>query len=105
MGQTESNSILIFSFAFALFGFFVVAPMILNAVSMFTVQKKFAEKMIEEGVITEADYQKIHPAKRNAGVLTAAIVTIALIGGCFNKGIYSASCSSNTISSKSSRKY
>ena len=92
MGQTESNSILIFSFAFALFGFFVVAPMILNAVSMFTVQKKFAEQMVEEGVITEADYQKIHPVKRNAGVITASIVTLALIGGCFNKGMMGILC-------------
>ncbi len=92
MGNSESNSILIFSFAFALFGFFVAAPMILNAISMFTVQKKFAEKMVEEGVITEEDYRRFHPAKRNAGVLTAAIVTIALIGGCFNKGMMGVLC-------------
>lgn len=92
MGNTESNSILIFSFIFALFGFFVVAPMILNAVSMFTVQKKFAQDMVKEGVITEEDYQKFHFAKRNAGVLTAVVVTVGLVGGCFNKGMMGILC-------------
>ena len=31
-----------------LFGFFVVAPCILNAVSLFGVQKQFAKAMIED---------------------------------------------------------
>ena len=50
-----------------LFGFFVVAPCILNAVSLFGVQKQFAKAMIDEGVVKAEDVQRIHPKKQIAG--------------------------------------
>ena len=84
--------LMIYYLVVALFSFFVVGPCILNTISLFGVQKRFAKAMVEEGVITEADYQKIHPVKRNAGVITASIVTLALIGGCFNKGMMGILC-------------
>ena len=53
----------------ALFAFFVAAPCVLNAVSLFGVQKRFAKAMIEEGIVPEAAVKKLHPKKQIAGVL------------------------------------
>ena len=46
----EGFLVFFFDVVIALFAFFVVAPCILNAVSLFGVQKRFADMMIKEGV-------------------------------------------------------
>ena len=51
--QTAGFAVLLLDAAIALFSFFVVAPCVLNAVSLFGVQKQFARTMIDEGVISE----------------------------------------------------
>ena len=57
--QTAGFAVLLLDAAIALFSFFVVAPCVLNAVSLFGVQKQFARTMIDEGVISEEAVQLV----------------------------------------------
>lgn len=59
------------------FGFFVAAPILLNAISTFGVQKRFARAMVEEKIIEEKHVREMQPKKQLAGVLIAAVVLIA----------------------------
>ena len=52
----------------ALFAFFVAAPCIFNAISLFGVQKKFNQIMVDEGIIAAEEIQSLHPKKQTAGV-------------------------------------
>ncbi|MBE6989906.1 MAG: hypothetical protein E7426_04065 [Ruminococcaceae bacterium] len=56
------------------FGFFVAAPILLNAISTFGVQKRFAQAMIQEGIIEPHHVRELQPKKQLAGVIIAAIV-------------------------------
>ena len=67
----------------ALFAFFVAAPCVLNAISLFGVQKRFAKAMIEEGIVPEAAVKKLHPKKQLAGVLISALVLGSLLWFCY----------------------
>lgn len=69
--------IFIFQAIIALFAFFVVAPCVLNAVSLFTVQKRFAKTMIDLGVVKEDVVKKLHPKKEIAGVIISLVVVAA----------------------------
>ena len=53
MGNMGDLAILLVGIVDALFAFFVVAPILLNTASLFGVQKRFAQAMVEEGVIDE----------------------------------------------------
>lgn len=92
MGNTQSAAVLFFDAALALFAFFVVAPMILNAISMFTVQKRFGETMIQEGVIDRETFDRMHTQKRNAGVLISFVVLAALAAACVKNGTLGMLC-------------
>ena len=46
MGNTTGITIFIFQALLALFAFFVTAPMTLNAISLFGVQKRFADYLL-----------------------------------------------------------
>ena len=78
--QTAGFAVLLLDAAIALFYFFVVAPCVLNAVSLFGVQKQFARTMIDEGVISEEAVQRLHPKKQIAGVIVS-VVLVAVLGG------------------------
>lgn len=67
----------------ALFAFFVAAPCVLNAISLFGVQKRFAKAMIEEGIVPEAAVKKLHPKKQLAGVLISILVLGSLLWFCY----------------------
>lgn len=67
----------------ALFAFFVAAPCLLNAVSLFGVQKKFNQTMVDEGVIASEEIQKIHPKKQIASVVIAVLILAILAWFCF----------------------
>ena len=69
--QTAGFAVLLLDAAIALFSFFVVAPCVLNAVSLFGVQKQFARTMIDEGVISEEAVQRLHTKKQIAGVIVS----------------------------------
>ena len=71
--------ILLYYLVVTLFSFFVVGPCILNAISLFGVQKRFAKAMVEEGVISQDAVDRLHPKKQIAGVIISAAVTAALI--------------------------
>ena len=72
--DNEGLMIFIFQAIIALFAFFVVAPCVLNAVSLFTVQKRFAKTMIDLGVVKEDVVKKLHPKKEIAGVIISLVV-------------------------------
>ena len=70
--------ILIIGVVDTFFAFFVVAPMMLQAASLFGVQKQFAQAMVQEGVVKQEDVDRIHPKKQIAGVIVSALVLAVL---------------------------
>ena len=70
--------ILIIGVVDTFFAFFVVAPMMLQAASLFGVQKQFAKAMVQEGVVTQEAVDRIHPKKQIAGVVISCVVLAAL---------------------------
>ena len=72
----------LFQAVLALFAFFVVAPCILNSISTFGVQKRFAKEMIDKGVVKAEDVQQMQPKKQIAGVIISAVVLAALVVAC-----------------------
>lgn len=74
--------ILIIGVVDTFFAFFVVAPMMLQAASLFGVQKQFAKAMVDEGVIKAEDVQRIHPKKQIAGVVISLLVLAVLAFTC-----------------------
>ena len=68
----------------ALFAFFVVAPCLFNAISLFGVQKKFNQTMVDEGIITAEEIQKIHPKKQVASVIIAVLTLGLLLWFCLH---------------------
>ena len=67
----------------ALFGFFVVAPCVLNTISLFGVQKRFAKAMVDEGIIKQEAIDKLQPKKQLAGVLISIVVMGVLLWSCY----------------------
>ncbi|NLU24521.1 MAG: hypothetical protein GXW99_07410 [Clostridiales bacterium] len=78
----SSLSIFFFNAVIALFAFFGVAPLLMSAVSVFGIQRRFATMMIAEGVIKEEDVKMIQPKKMIAAVVIALIVLGALALVC-----------------------
>lgn len=74
--------ILIIGVVDTFFAFFVVAPMMLQATSLFGVQKQFAKAMVEEGVVTQETVDRIHPKKQIAGVVISLLVLAVLAFTC-----------------------
>ena len=67
----------------ALFSFFVAAPCLLNTVSLFGVQKKFNQTMVDQGIISAEEIQKIHPKKQTASVIISVLILAILGWFCF----------------------
>lgn len=82
MGNMSDFGVLMISMVEALFAFFVVAPCILNAVSTFGVQKRFAQVMVEKGIVSADIVKLLHPKKQIAGVIISVAVLAALTGLC-----------------------
>ena len=74
--------ILIIGVVDTFFAFFVVAPMMLQAASLFGVQKQFAKAMVQEGVVKQEDVDRIHPKKQIAGVVISLIMLAVLAFTC-----------------------
>ena len=83
MGNNVGIAIFIFQALLALFAFFVTAPMTLNAISLFGVQKRFAQEMIKLGVVKEKDVSNMQPKKQIVGVLISLVVIGALCYSCY----------------------
>lgn len=73
--------VFIFQAALALFAFFVAGPCVLNALSTFGVQKRFAEEMIDKGIVKAEDVRNMQPKKQVAGIIVSAAVLTALCIG------------------------
>ncbi len=63
----------------AAIGFFVVAPVLLNTISLFTVQKKFAATMVQEGIITQKAVDGMEKTKQFGSIITTTIVTVIFV--------------------------
>ena len=50
----------------ALFAFFVAAPFLLNAVSLFGVQKKFNQTMVDQGIISAEEIEALIVERKEA---------------------------------------
>ena len=83
MGNMGELSVLLIGVVDALFAFFVVAPIMLNPASLFGVQKRFAQAMVEEGVIDADTVKLLHPKKQIAGVLISVVLFAVLIWTCW----------------------
>ena len=74
----EGFGILLLNAVLTLFAFFAAAPITLSAISTFGVQKRFAQTMVDEGIIAEEEVKRILPKKQGAGLVIAIIVLAAL---------------------------
>ena len=83
MGNMGDLAILLVGIVDALFAFFVVAPILLNTASLFGVQKRFAQAMVEEGVIDAATVKQMHSKKQIAGVLISLVLLAVLVWTCW----------------------
>lgn len=79
MGNMEGFGVFLWNAVITLFSFFAVAPIVLSALSTFGVQKRFAQTMIDEGVISEEEVRNLLPKKQIAGVVVAIVVMAALL--------------------------
>lgn len=73
----DNLGLLLLNAGLTAFGFFVCAPILLNAISTFGVQKRFAETMVQEGIIDEKEVRQMQPKKQLAGVIVAVVVLVA----------------------------
>lgn len=83
MGNMGDLAILLVGIVDALFAFFVVAPILLNTASLFGVQKRFAQAMVEEGVIDADTVKQMHSKKQIAGVLISLVLFAVLVWTCW----------------------
>lgn len=83
MGNMGDLAILLVGIVDALFAFFVVAPILLNAASLFGVQKRFAQAMVEEGVIDADTVKQMQSKKQIAGVLISLVLFAVLLWTCW----------------------
>ena len=88
----EHFGVLLWDMVITIFSFFVAAPMLLNAISVFGVQKRFAQVMIDEGVIDAAEVKALQPKKQLAGVLIAAVCLSAVCLTAYRAGTYGWLC-------------
>ena len=83
MGNMGDRAILLVGIVDALFAFFVVAPILLNTASLFGVQKRFAQAMVEEGVIDADTVKQMQSKKQIAGVLISLVLFAVLLWTCW----------------------
>ena len=83
MGNMGDLAILLVGIVDALFAFFVVAPILLNTASLFGVQKRFAQAMVEEGVIDANTVKQMQSKKQIAGVLISLVLFAVLVWTCW----------------------
>ena len=76
----------------ALFSFFAVAPVLLNTVAQFGVHKRFANTMIEEGIISAEEVKQLLPKKQIAGVVISAVLLGVLGVTCYKTAPFGYLC-------------
>ena len=81
MGNMEGFGVFLWNAVITLFCFFALAPIVLSAISTFGVQKRFAQTMVDEGVISAEDVKLLLPKKQLAGVIISVVVAAAVVAG------------------------
>lgn len=79
----DNFGLLLYNIVVALFAFFGAAPCILNAISLFGVQKRFTQTMVDEGIISAEEVRKIQPKKQIASTIIAALILGILLWFCY----------------------
>lgn len=92
MNNMTNTAILILDAVVALFAFFVVAPMIMNTVAQFGVHKRFAQTMIDEGIIPAEEVKMILPKKQIAGIVISLVVIGVLVAICIRTAPFGILC-------------
>lgn len=93
MGNNGTSTVvLLLDAVVALFGFFVVAPMIMNAIAQFGVHKRFAQTMVDEGIVSAEDVKLIQPKKQLAGIIISVVVTVVFVGICLRTAPFGFLC-------------
>ena len=92
MGDMKNFGIFLWNAAITLFAFIAVAPILLSTVSQFGVQKRFAQTMIDEGIISADEVKMIQPKKQIAGVIISVVVVGALAYTCVKMLPYGPIC-------------
>ena len=92
MGNMEGFGVFLWNAVITLFSFLAVAPIVLSAVSQFGVQKRFAQAMIDEGIISAEEVKLLQPKKQIAGVVISVIVVAALAYTCVKMLPYGPIC-------------
>lgn len=88
-----NNTVKLFMDAFlALFAFFAAAPILMNTIAQFGVHKRFANVMIEEGVISADEVKLLLPKKQIAGVIITAILLAVLGVTCYKTAPFGYLC-------------
>ena len=63
--NNDNFMVFVYNAIIALFAFFVAAPHAAQRPSvLFTVQKRFAKVMVDEGVVKEETVRRLHPKSR-----------------------------------------
>ena len=88
----EGFGILLLNAVLTLFAFFAAAPITLSAISTFGVQKRFAQTMVDEGIVAEEEVKRILPKKQGAGVVIAIVVLAALFIAAWRGAPYGPIC-------------
>ncbi len=77
-----SVGLLLYHALVALFSFFVVAPYLLNTISLFGVQRRFVKAMVAEGIVSAEDVRRLHTIKQVFGVAISVLLIVALVMFC-----------------------
>lgn len=80
LGQLIGAAILV------VYTFFGVVPLMLNAISQFTVMKRFSAEMVDRGIIKKETVDALLPKKQVAGVIISALTLFVLLSVCIKSG-------------------
>lgn len=92
MGNMEGFGIFLWNAVITLFSFIAVAPIVMTAISLFGVQKRFAQTMVDEGIISAEAVKDIQPKKQLASVIISVVVVGALAYTCVKMMPYGSIC-------------
>lgn len=92
MGNMEGFGVFLWNAVITLFSFFAVAPIVMSAISQFGVQKRFAQAMVDEGIISAEEVKALQPKKQTAGVIVSVVVVGALVYTCVKMLPYGPIC-------------
>ncbi len=79
MPENFNFALLLIYAVLALIGFFVMAPVLLNTISLFGSQKRFAATMVEEGIITQKAVDGMQKTKQFGSIITTIIVAVVFV--------------------------